>query len=114
MLKQTALAALLGACIVAPAAAQSQDVGTPPPGTIAQSRALARQHVRQGERAGQITPDELSHLRADAQALRSKLRALRQSGAPLSRDQRQSLRRELRGLHREIFAARHHGVRRHR
>ncbi|HUL73311.1 MAG TPA: hypothetical protein VLT86_09440 [Vicinamibacterales bacterium] len=115
MVRQTALAAVLGLGMVVPMAAQ--DPGTSAaaaPAPIAQSLQRAQRHVRQGVRAGQITPEELGQLRADAQALRAKLRALRQGGTTLTPDERRGVRRDLRRLHREIAVARHNRLRRHR
>jgi hypothetical protein len=116
MWKHTALAALIGLATVSTAAAQDPGTAGAPAqaNPIAKSMTLAAQHIRQGVRAGEITPGELARLRTDAQALRSRLRALRQAGEPLTPEQRLGVRRDLRRLHREIFIARHNRIRRPR
>jgi hypothetical protein len=110
MMKHTAIAAILSLGLIVPAAAAQAVNGNDGPVKHLVRQKVVRstaRRIRQGVRAGQITPTELAKLRADARALRTQLKALRQSGTKLTRDQRVALRLQLRGLARDIRRARH-------
>jgi hypothetical protein len=63
--------------------------------------------IRQGVRAHQISPDERAQLRSELQALRSNVRAIRQSGVPPTPEQRAAVRAQLQRINRDIYRARH-------
>ena len=63
--------------------------------------------IRQGVRANQITPAERAQLRSELLELRSTVRAIRQSGAPVTAEQRAAVRAQLQRINRDIYLARH-------
>jgi hypothetical protein len=105
MMKRFLLVGALAMALVVPAAAE-----TPAAAAVhAKLRGVARlfqNRVRRAARHGLITQEGLQRLRADRQALRDKLRAMRQSGGPLTPAQRQDLRNGVRNLRREFQSLR--------
>ena len=106
MLKHTALIA------IPVAAAQNAGGGPGRPGPLQRFMQHARLRIERGVRAGRITPEELSRLRADAESLRARAQAMRQTGAPPAPADRRQLRQSVRKLNREIFVANHNRIRR--
>jgi hypothetical protein len=112
MLKHIALVAILSLGIGIPVvAAQGTPDGPGGPGPLQKIMRLARLRIERGVRAGRITPAELARLRADAAAVRTRIQALRQTGAPPTPADRQEIRQALRRLNREIFVANHNRIR---
>lgn len=101
---------MLAAIAVPVAAAQNPDVAEAvrhPRLAIARIVGNFMVRIRQGVRANQITPDERAQLRAELMALRSNVRAIRQSGAPPTSEQKAAVRAQLQRINRDIYAARH-------
>lgn len=114
MLKHTALIAVLALGIGIPvAAAQGTDsAGSAGPGPLQRFMQGARQRIDRGVRAGRITPAELTRLRTDATALRTRIQTIRQAGTPPTAANRREIRQAVRQLNREIFVANHNRIRR--
>jgi Spy/CpxP family protein refolding chaperone len=109
MITRTVLAGILGLTLVAPVAAAqgaAAPQGTQHPRLERVARNF-RQRVQRGVRTGRITQDERSQLRSEMQALRDKVRAMREAGTPPSPEQRQALRQDVRKVNRDIFRANH-------
>ena len=115
MTKHIALAGVLSLVLVSAVAAAPMDVGS---GTGAQGLPQfvhqARLRIQRGVRTGRITPAELSRLRAEMNAVRTQIQALRRAGTPPSAAERLQVRRALRKINRDIVAANHNRIRRQR
>jgi Ni/Co efflux regulator RcnB len=103
MLKHITAVAVLSLTLAAPAAAQ---VARAPAGPANRPARMLALRIRAGVRSGQITRAELAVIRQRLRAFRSEVRQMR-TGGTLSREDRQTIRRDWRRLNRLVFRARH-------
>jgi hypothetical protein len=107
MFKQTILVGVLGLALTAPLAAAQSDV-THPRGLHRLHEMAQRLHERitNGARHAELGADARAKLRTEAQSIRARMKAIRQSGQRPSEQQREEIRNELRQLREHIHAAR--------
>ncbi len=103
MLKHITAALVIGVTLAGPVAAQTKPR---PEVRVNAQKTLMAKRIRQGVKSGQITPDERAEIRQRLEAFRAEAKQLRADGT-LSKEDRQTLRREWRQISRLVFVKKH-------
>ena len=107
MVKRIALVTALGLALMTPTlSANADDLEQGVKGKTGRAVRVVRGQVREGVKAGRISPAALAKLKSEIQAIHGRIKSLRQSGQRATLEQRRQIRADLKKLVSDMRAAR--------